>query len=118
LAKTEAESSFWIITNAVKQFYAQHKALPLPGSVPDMKAQSEVYVRLQSIYKAKARQDAAEVRRYVEAHSRGEEVDIQEIETYCKNAPFIKLIRSAQSKSENLKALVGMCINGVFSKPS
>lgn len=116
--KTEAESSFWIITNAVKQFYTQHKALPLLGSVPDMKAQSEVYVQLQNIYKAKARRDAAEVRRYVEAHSRGEEVAIQEIETYCKNAPFVKLIRSTQSTSENLKTLVGMCMNRVFSKTS
>ena len=107
--KTEAESSFWIITGAVKQFYAQHKALPLLGSVPDMKAQSEVYVRLQNIYKSKARRDVAEVRRYVEAYSRGKEVDIHEIETYCKNAPFIKLIRSTQSTLENLKALPGMC---------
>lgn len=118
LAKTEAGSSFWIITDAVKQFYTQHKALPLPGSVPDMKAQSEVYVRLQNIYRVKARRDAAEVRRYVEAHSGGKEVDAHEIETYCKNASFIKLIRSTQSKPKNLKALAGMCTNGIFSKPS
>ena len=103
----EANTNFWIITDAVKKFYARHNALPLPGSVPDMKAQSVVYVRLQNIYKTKARQDMAEVRATVETHPRGHEIDSQEIETYCKNAAFIKLIRSNQSSSVDLKAIAG-----------
>lgn len=109
-AKIEANSNFWIITEAVKKFYEQHKELPLPGSVPDMKAQSEVYVKLQNIYKAKARKDIAEVKKAVEAHPRGHEVDSQEIETYCKNAAFIKLVRSTESESIDIKALAGMYI--------
>jgi NEDD8-activating enzyme E1 regulatory subunit len=72
-----------------------------------MKAQSEVYVRLQNIYKAKARQDVAKVKKLVELHPQGGEVDFQEIETYCKNAAFIKLIRSTEPSSNNLKALAG-----------
>lgn len=79
-----------------------------------MKAQSEVYVRLQNIYKAKARQDVAEVKRLVELHPRGAEVDHQEIETYCKNAAFIKLIRSTESSSHNLKALAGKYTPALF----
>ena len=105
IVQIEADTNFWIITNAVKEFYAQHKVLPLPGSVPDMKAQSEVYVRLQNIYKTKARQDVAEVRKMVEAHPRGRQIDLQEIESYCKNAAFIKLIRNTESNSVDLKAL-------------
>jgi NEDD8-activating enzyme E1 regulatory subunit len=108
MEKAEADSNFWIITNAVKTFYAKHKELPLPGSVPDMKAHSDVYIRLQNIYKSKARRDAVEVKRYVESHPRGREIDFQEIESYCKNAAFIKLIRSTPSEPGKLKALVGM----------
>lgn len=117
LGKTEANSSFWIITDAVKKFYAQHRALPLPGSVPDMKAQSEVYVRLQNIYKTKARQDVAEVTKLVELHPQGSKIDVQEIETYCKNAAFIKLIRRSESSPDRLKTLAGKSYNtNIFVK--
>jgi NEDD8-activating enzyme E1 regulatory subunit len=95
------------MTDAIKKFYAQHNALPLPGSVPDMKAQSEVYVRLQNIYKTKARQDAAKVEKLVRLHPRGDKVPLGEIENYCKNAAFIKLIRSTESSSSKLRALAG-----------
>ncbi|EEY14673.1 NEDD8-activating enzyme E1 regulatory subunit [Verticillium alfalfae VaMs.102] len=57
----ETQSSFWIIAGAVKAFYEKHRCLPVPGGLPDMKAQSSVYIQLQGIYKAKARKDAAEV---------------------------------------------------------
>jgi amyloid beta precursor protein binding protein 1 len=72
-----------------------------------MKAQSDVYVRLQNVYKTKARKDLAEVVNIVRAHPRGKEVNIQEIETYCKNAAFIKLIRSTESSPTDLKSLAG-----------
>jgi NEDD8-activating enzyme E1 regulatory subunit len=72
-----------------------------------MKAQSEVYVRLQNIYKTKARHDVAEVTRLVKLHPRGGNVSVQEIETYCKNAAFIKLIRRTESSPDMIKALAG-----------
>ena len=101
----EADSNFWIIADAIKKFYAKHNELPLPGSVPDMKAQSTVYVQLQNIYKAKARQDVAEVLETVRAHPRGKEIDAAEVEMFCKNAAFIKLIHGASSTTTNLKDL-------------
>jgi amyloid beta precursor protein binding protein 1 len=100
--QTEENSSFWIITDAIKKFYVEHNALPLPGSVPDMKAQSDVYVRLQNIYKSKARKDLTEVVKTVRTHPRGNMIDIQEVEAYCRNAAFVKLIRSGPV---DLKAL-------------
>jgi NEDD8-activating enzyme E1 regulatory subunit len=72
-----------------------------------MKAQSEVYVRLQNIYKTKARQDVAEVKQIVQSHPHGKKVEDEEIETYCKNAAFIKLIRSTIDNPTDLEALVG-----------
>jgi NEDD8-activating enzyme E1 regulatory subunit len=106
----ESTSSFWIIADAIKQFYEKHKALPLPGSVPDMKAQSTIYVQLQNIYKAKARQDVAEVLETVRSHPKGRDIDSAEAESFCKNAAFIKLIRGSESSkaSPANKVLAGM----------
>ncbi|KIN00290.1 hypothetical protein OIDMADRAFT_199632 [Oidiodendron maius Zn] len=104
----ESDSSFWIITDAIKKFYGKHGELPLPGSVPDMKAQSSVYVELQNIYKVKARQDVAEVLETVRQHPRGKEIDVNEVETFCKNAAFVKLIHSPDSSADTLKEITGM----------
>ncbi|KAK3390887.1 hypothetical protein B0H63DRAFT_389283 [Podospora didyma] len=109
----EQRSGFWIIVDAVEQFYAKHKCLPLPGSVPDMKAQSKVYVQLQNIYKSKARQDAGEVLQIVHATADGQQIDPAEVELFCKNAAFVKLINATGgdssariSSSDRLKLVV------------
>jgi amyloid beta precursor protein binding protein 1 len=102
-SQVEAGSNFWIIAHAIKQFHTEHNELPLPGSVPDMKAQSTVYVQLQNIYKAKGRQDIAEVLEIVRAHPRGKEIDVMEVETFCKNAAFVKLIHGSASTPTDLQ---------------
>ncbi|KAI1857694.1 hypothetical protein JX265_011109 [Neoarthrinium moseri] len=92
--EAELRSSFWVIANAVKKFHDKHGALPLPGSLPDMKAESKVYVKLQSIYKAKARKDVSEVLETARAMAGGEDVDPAEVEMFCKNASFVKLVNA------------------------
>ncbi|PFH55071.1 hypothetical protein XA68_10839 [Ophiocordyceps unilateralis] len=69
-------SSFWSIARGVKQFYCEHQQLPLTGSLPDMKAQSAIYIRLQNLYRDKAQRDL--------------------LELFCKNARFIKLVNAAK----------------------
>lgn len=96
LLQMESKSSFWVIADAIKQFYKKHNALPLPGSVPDMKSLPTVYVQLQNIYKAKARQDVAEVLETVRVHPEGKDIDLVEVEAFCKNAAFIKLIHGTK----------------------
>lgn len=91
-------SDFWIIAAAVRRFYQNHNELPLPGSLPDMKAQSADYISLQNIYKAKARKDLGEVTatiRQIESKLRLHEEAIPEkdIEIFCKNAGHIKMVR-------------------------
>ncbi|KAI9787420.1 MAG: hypothetical protein M1835_002687 [Candelina submexicana] len=91
-------SNFWIIANAIRQFYNQHSELPLPGSVPDMKAKSADYIKLQNIYKSKARDDIAEVlatvRRTEARLGRTKDlIEEKEIEAFCKGAGFVKLVR-------------------------
>jgi hypothetical protein len=75
-----------------------------------MKAQSKVYIQLQGIYKAKARKDAAEILQIAQAAPGGERVDPAEVDLFCKNAAFVKLINAtgAQiSRADRLKSAAG-----------
>lgn len=91
-----ASANFWIIANAIQKFHTAHNGLlPLPGALPDMKAQSSDYIQLQNIYKAKARSDLAEVTRTIRNSEQelGKKTPIEqaEIEAFCKGAQFVKL---------------------------
>lgn len=90
-------ANFWVIANAIRKFHTSHNGiLPLPGALPDMKAQSSDYIELQNIYKAKARSDLAEVTRSIRSSEQeiGKKSSIEqaEIEAFCKGAQFVKLI--------------------------
>lgn len=74
-----------------------------------MKAQSSVYVRLQSIYKEKARKDAREVLESVRQIGGGENVKPTEVDLFCKNARFVKLI-NAKPRESDLGQIFGMWI--------
>ncbi|KAH7069015.1 NEDD8-activating enzyme E1 regulatory subunit [Paraphoma chrysanthemicola] len=93
----EDSPSFWVIANAIGMFYKQHDVLPVPGSVPDMKARSADYIELQNTYKSKARKDLAEVVenvRFIERNAkRSTPIEEKDIEAFCKNAAHIKLVR-------------------------
>lgn len=72
-----------------------------------MKAVSSVYVKLQSIYKAKAAKDVSEVLETVRSHPKGKDIEEEEVKTFCKNAAFIKLVNGKQS-SQSVEAFAGM----------
>ena len=86
-----------MIAHAIREFHSRHGVLPLPGTVPDMKAQSADYVQLQNIYKAKARKDLAEVVESVRTAEKDfmkdSKIDDREIEAFCKGAASVKLIK-------------------------
>ncbi|KAL6161286.1 hypothetical protein ACJBU6_00406 [Exserohilum turcicum] len=92
----EDSPSFWVIANAIGLFYTKYNVLPVPGSVPDMKARSADYIQLQNVYKSKARRDLAEVVesvRFLERNAnRKLPIDEKDIEIFCKNAAHIKLV--------------------------
>lgn len=89
--------TFWVIANAIGLFYTKYGVLPVPGSVPDMKARSADYIQLQNVYKSKARKDLAEVVenvRFLERNAnRSTITEEKDIEAFCKNAAHIKLVR-------------------------
>ncbi|KZF19311.1 ubiquitin-like activating enzyme [Xylona heveae TC161] len=94
---TKDSQTFWVIAAAIRKFYLDHKATPLPGAVPDMKAQSADYIKLQNVYKTRARADFHEVLQTVRTIEknlgRTTSVDEKEVEAFCKGAAFVKLIR-------------------------
>ncbi|KAJ6129181.1 hypothetical protein N7512_001961 [Penicillium capsulatum] len=95
---TATTPDFWIIASAINTFHTTQGVLPLPGSVPDMKAQTADYVALQNLYKSKARKDVDEVTatvRQIEAQLARSTPSIPErdIEAFCKNAAHIKVVR-------------------------
>lgn len=58
---TSESVDFWLITYAIHFFYTTYGVLSLPGSLPNIKAQSADYISLQNLYKGKARRDIEEV---------------------------------------------------------
>ncbi|KAF2626778.1 NEDD8-activating enzyme E1 regulatory subunit [Macroventuria anomochaeta] len=93
----EDSPTFWVIANAIGLFYTKYGVLPVPGSVPDMKARSKDYIQLQNVYKSKARKDLAEVLesvRFLERNAnRSTPIEEKDVEAFCKNAAHIKLVR-------------------------
>ena len=94
---TKESPNFWIIAHALRNFHQIHNVLPLPGALPDMKAQSADYIQLQNIYKSKSRKDLAEViniiRNIEETLKKGTMIEENEIEAFCKGAAFVKLVK-------------------------
>lgn len=95
-------ANFWIIANAIKLFHEKNTVLPLPGSVPDMKATSEGYIQLQNLYKAKARKDVAEVTQTVRSLEKGlnrsSSIEQSEIEAFCKNASHVRVLTNSTKR--------------------
>ncbi|KAG0254208.1 NEDD8-activating enzyme E1 regulatory subunit [Mortierella polycephala] len=106
---TAESTNFWILARAVRDFVNdQEKSaglLPLSGTIPDMKAQTNSYVTLQSIYKAKAKRDVQEISKIVDTllESLGlasGSISHQEIESFCKYSAFLRVIRYRSIEQE------------------
>eukprot|EP00036_Acanthoecidae_sp_10tr_P010094 CAMPEP_0182919498 /NCGR_PEP_ID=MMETSP0105_2-20130417/2769_1 /TAXON_ID=81532 ORGANISM="Acanthoeca-like sp., Strain 10tr" /NCGR_SAMPLE_ID=MMETSP0105_2 /ASSEMBLY_ACC=CAM_ASM_000205 /LENGTH=531 /DNA_ID=CAMNT_0025056697 /DNA_START=1 /DNA_END=1596 /DNA_ORIENTATION=+ len=84
-------SDFWIMVDALSKFVDATGDLPLIGSIPDMDANSEVYMALQQVYRDKAAEDQAVVASTVAdtliALGRAPDaVSDAEIKRFCQNA--------------------------------
>ncbi|SJX65903.1 related to auxin-resistance protein [Sporisorium reilianum f. sp. reilianum] len=106
---TPASTNFWILVRALREFVAASptRSLPLSGSIPDMKATSSGYIKLQNTYRNKALQDLAQFKQLVTETCKAAGVEGQiaddEIEAFVKHAGYLKLIRgrSERQRSEN-----------------
>jgi amyloid beta precursor protein binding protein 1 len=100
-------TSFWIIARAVREFIENEgKGLtPVAGTLPDMKADTESFVGLQTVYREKARQDVAVVYKRVQAllvslDIPEDRVTMEQVEIFCKNCQHLKLLRYSSLRDE------------------
>ncbi|RKP05474.1 putative amyloid beta precursor protein binding protein, partial [Thamnocephalis sphaerospora] len=102
-------SNFWIIARAISEFVNAegNGLLPLSGTLPDMKSDTQSYVTLLNLYRGKAQQDIAAVTEHVrrilaDLQLPQEWVTDSEIAAFCKHAAFVRVLRY-QSLSEELQ---------------
>ena len=105
---TSASSHFWVCMAAVKDFVAERSggALPLPGSIPDMTATTDLYLDLKRLYDSKAEEDCDWVfDRAIQILSRTPGADPSAlgrdyVKGFCKNCAHVKVLRFPTVRQE------------------
>ncbi|XP_074059097.1 NEDD8-activating enzyme E1 regulatory subunit [Macrotis lagotis] len=97
---TKQSPSFWILARALKEFVAREGQgnLPVRGTIPDMIADSGKFIKLQNIYREKAKTDAAAVANHAAKllQSIGqapESISQKELKLLCSNSAFLRVVR-------------------------
>ncbi|KAJ2237165.1 hypothetical protein IWW45_001167 [Coemansia sp. RSA 485] len=103
-----ADDKFWLMAKALRRFtesaYSKG-ALPLSGTIPDMKADTKSYIALQRVYKQKADQDKAELAEHLQEILKASGlpqtyVSQPEIDAFCKNTHRLRLLRMTPVHAE------------------
>lgn len=102
---SEANSRFWILVRALKEFVSQHGVLPLRGSLPDMFSDSKRYIELQTIYKTKSELDIAVIEEFVkealdDLQLPASYICQEDIRSFCKNSAFLKILHGMSYHDE------------------
>ena len=107
LELTSQSNIFWFIVHALKQFTENEGQglLPVRGDVPDMITSTNSYVKLLETFQEQAQKDREIVHNYLldlfEKHKRMSNDCINLyplVEIYCKNAAFLKVLRTSAMK--------------------
>ena len=100
------ESYFWVIARALK-FFVENEGigkLPVSGKIPDMTSSTDIYIKLQDIYSAKADHDAKIVFNYVETILKSVEsptnITHEITKFFCKNAYNLHAFQDFSLKSQ------------------
>lgn len=103
----KSSPAFWIMTRAVKDFVENegNGLLPLPGILPDMTAETSLYINLQNVYRAKALQDADFVLRRVQEllkdlNKPNDWISEKDVRLFCREAANISVIRGSKISDE------------------
>jgi len=63
----EGRSRFLVLAHGLKKFRETHNVMPISGTISDFTATTDMYRELQTIFKAKAEEDALEIHGHVVA---------------------------------------------------
>ncbi|KAK4699471.1 hypothetical protein P7C70_g6789, partial [Phenoliferia sp. Uapishka_3] len=108
-------TNFWLLLHSLRTF-VHHPSnpshlLPLSGALPDMKADTTRYVGLQTIYRAKAKEDLALVKEILGEVLKGlgvreERVGREEVEAFVKHSAFLLVVRGRSLREEAERSLL------------
>ena len=84
---------FFQLLKALKTFTERYSYLPLTSTLPDMKASTEEYVRLQKMYKKRSEEEKQVVKAILEEQGGGKGVDEALLDSFVKNAHRLKLLK-------------------------
>lgn len=98
LSETTPNTAFHALLRALAAFVRSERgpgALPLSGALPDMRTDTTSYVRLQTIYKDRARVEKALFGALLaeECPDVAPHVDPEELDTFVKNAHHVRVLR-------------------------
>lgn len=96
----QQSTEFWFLVKALKSFISTDGKglLPVPGVVPDMKADTESFVRLQTLYRDQSRSDVEALRRHLDPVllEHGKPLDWisnDTIDRFAKHSAFLSVTR-------------------------
>lgn len=98
---------FWLMARALHEFVNSEGkgALPVRGTIPDMTADSERYIKLQNLYRDQAASDADWVYRRVQElcqqlGPRKVMITEGDIRTFCKHSYFLRVLKGKSIADE------------------
>eukprot|EP01024_Parvocaulis_polyphysoides_P051864 TRINITY_DN5119_c0_g1_i1.p1 TRINITY_DN5119_c0_g1~~TRINITY_DN5119_c0_g1_i1.p1 ORF type:complete len:420 (-),score=64.39 TRINITY_DN5119_c0_g1_i1:143-1402(-) len=91
-------SDFWVVLEAIRMFVEKEGKgkLPLEGSIPDMVSTTDIFVKLQSLYREKALKDVEHVMKYATQISESigkQPPSFDFIKLMCKNSRNLNVVR-------------------------
>merc|ERR1719247_157573 len=91
----ECNTGFWVAAKAVAQFVKATGKLPLAGALPDMTADTDSYVQLQTLFQKRAEEDSAAVQASAQgiATAAGVALDAELVTRFCRHAQEVELFR-------------------------
>lgn len=108
-------STFWILVRAVRDFIESDSNgwLPVPGIIPDMTADTENYINLQTVYRTQATQDAELVYKRAQEHLQElnlphELITDKDVKLFCREFASIAVLRGTSIADEYEKPPVSL----------
>ncbi|KAF8625327.1 hypothetical protein AX17_006869 [Amanita inopinata Kibby_2008] len=108
---------FFQLLKALKTFTEKHGMLPLTSTLPDMKASTEEYVKLQNMYKKRAEEEKAEVGKILEEQGGGEGVDEALLDAFVRNAHRLRVLKGRRWGALNSDVGGEAIANALASSP-
>lgn len=104
-SRSLANTKFWILVKALKEFVARKALLPVRGSLPDMFSDSKRYIELQNIYKDIAERDCQLLSelasKYLQEYNLpASTISYDDVKLFSKNAFFLRVITGLSLQDE------------------